>query len=171
MDKVLSTILLVVAAVVCVTLVINAVYPAITSSSGALGSASARMTDRMRSQIEIIHSSGELDEDENWQDTNSNNYFDVFVWVKNVGAESVVDIERCDVFLANDQMVWAWIPHADYADSEYPQWDYAIENGSSWRTATTVRIEISYESPLASGEYRAKVLIPNGVSDDYYFSM
>jgi len=171
MDKVLSTILLMVAAVVCVTLVINAVYPAITSSSGALGSASARMNERMRSQIEIIHASGELDENENWQDTNSNGYFDVFVWVKNVGSEPVVDVERCDVFLSGNGTAWAWIPNAGYVDDVYPQWDYAVENGSTWSTATTARIEISYESALASGEYRIKVLIPNGVSDDYYFSM
>jgi len=100
MDKVLSTVLLIVAAVVCVTLVINAVYPAIMSSTGAIGSASARMNERMRSQIEIIHAAGELDEDGVWQDTNSNNYFDLFVWVKNIGAEPVVDVERCDVSLA-----------------------------------------------------------------------
>jgi len=171
MDKVLSTILLVVAAVVCVTLVINAVYPAITSSTGAIGSASARLNERMRSHIEIIHAAGELDEDGVWQDINSNNYFDLFIWVKNIGAEPVVDVERCDVFLSGNQTVWAWIPHANYAEGQFPQWDYAIENGAEWSTATTLRIEISYESPLPSGQYRVKVLIPNGVSDDYYFSM
>ncbi len=171
MDKVLSTILLVVAAVVCVTMVINAVYPAITTSSGAIGSASARLNERMRSQIEIVHAAGELDGDGVWQDTNSNNYFDVFIWVKNVGTEPVVDVQRCDVFLADNQTVWAWIPHDGYAEGQFPQWDYAIENGADWSTATTLRIEISYESPLSSGQYRVKVLIPNGVSDDYYFSM
>ncbi len=171
MDKVLSTVLLVVAAVVCVTLVINAVYPAIMSSTGAIGSASARMNERMRSQIEIIHAAGELDEDGVWQDTNSNNYFDLFVWVKNIGAEPVVDVERCDVFLSGNQTIWAWIPHADYAEGQFPQWDYAIENGAEWGPTTTLRIEISYESPLPSGQYRVKTLIPLGISDDYYFSM
>jgi archaellum component FlaG (FlaF/FlaG flagellin family) len=171
MDKVLSTILLVVAAVVCVTLVINAVYPAIMSSSGAMSSASARMNERMRSQVEIIHAAGELDENGDWQDTNSNNYFDVFVWVKNVGAEPVDDVKRCDVFLNGNQTVWAWIPHTYYAGEDFPRWDYVIENGSEWSTATTLKIEISYASPLASGEYCVKTLTPNGVSDDYYFSM
>ena len=171
MDKVLSTILLMVAAVVCVTLVMNAVYPAITSSTGALGSASARMNERMRSQVEIINVAGELDSDGDWQDTNSNGYFDVFVWMKNVGTTSVVDVERCDVFLAGNQTVWAWIPHADFAEGTFPQWDYAIENGAEWGTATTLRIEVSYESALSPGEYDIKVLIPNGVADDYFFSM
>ena len=96
MDKVLSTILLIVAAVVSVSLVINAVYPAITSSSGALSSASTRMNERLRSEVQIIQAAGELDSDGNWQDTNSNTYFDVFVWVKHRGIrkpaiESVVE--------------------------------------------------------------------------------
>lgn len=171
MDKVLSTILLMVAAVVCVTLVINAVYPAITSSSGALGTASEHMNERIRSQVEVINASGELDSNGDWQDTNSNNYFDIFVWVKNIGAESVVDIGRCDIFLAGNQTVWAWIPHVDYAEGGYPQWDYVVENGTDWSTTTTLRIDISYESPLSTGEYNLKILIPNGVSDEYYFSM
>jgi archaellum component FlaG (FlaF/FlaG flagellin family) len=171
MDKVLSTILLVVAAVICVTLVINAVYPAITSSGGALSSVSARMNERIKSQIEIIHATGELDASGQWQDTNSNGYFDVFVWVKNIGTEPVVDIKRCDVFLSGNQTVWAWIPHVEFAGSNYPRWDYQVENGTQWGIATTVRLEISYESALSSGEYRIKVLTPNGVSDEYYFSM
>jgi len=171
MDKVLSTILLMVAAVVCVTLVINAVYPAITSSSGALSSASERMNERIRSQVEIINAAGELDSDGEWQDTNNNSCFDIFVWMKNIGAETVVDVKRCDVFVAGNQTAWAWIPNAEYAEDNYPQWDFVVENGANWSTATTLRIEISYESPLAAGEYLVKVLIPNGVSDDYYFSM
>ena len=171
MDKVLSTILLIVAAVVCVVMVINAVYPAITSSTGAMTSASARMNDRIRSQIEIIHASAELDEDGDWQDTNSNSYFDVFIWVKNVGSETVDDITRCDVFIAGNQTVWAWIPYTGYADGAYPQWEYSVQNGTEWNTATTLAIDIKYEGALSSGEYDVKVLTPNGISDDYYFSM
>jgi len=171
MDKVLSTVLLVVAAVVCVTLVINAVYPAITKTTGAMGSASARMNERIRSQIEIIHATAELDNDGDWQDTNSDSDFDVFVWVKNVGSEEVKDITRCDVFISGNQTVWAWVPHADYAGGEFPQWDYTVENNTEWGEACTIMIEISYESPLSAGQYSVKALIPNGISDDYYFSM
>src|SRR4030065_1620981 len=138
MDKVLSTILLVVAAVICVTLLINAVYPAITSSSGALSSVSARMNERIKSQIDIIHATGELDGNGAWQDTNSDGDFDIFLWVKNVGTEPVVDIRSCDVFLANTSMVWAWIPHVDYAGGAYPRWNYEIENGTEWGISVTL---------------------------------
>ena len=171
MDKVLSTILLVVAAVVCVVMVINAVYPAITSSSGALSSVSARMNERIKSQIDIIQAAGELDKNGVWADTNSDGDFDVFLWVKNVGAETVQDIGRCDVFVAGNQTIWAWIPYVAYAGGASPSWDYEIENGVEWGTANTLLIEISYSSPLSSGEYSVKVMIPNGVTDEYYFSM
>ena len=171
MDKVLSTILLVVAAVVCVVLVINAVYPAITSSSGALSSVSASMNERIKSQIKIINATGEMDSGGNWQDTNSNGYFDVFVWVKNIGTEPVVDMGRCDVFITGNNTIWTWIPYVDNAGGKFPQWSYVIGNSTEWGIATTLMIEISYDSPLTSGRYNVKVMIPNGVSDEYDFSM
>lgn len=173
MEKVLSTVLLVVAAVVCVVLVLNAVFPAISSSSGAMSSASARMSERLRSQIEIVHATGELDSDGSWQDTNSNGNFDIFVWVKNIGSEKIHNIEGCDVFIGGNQTVWAWVPHSDYAGTSYPRWDYALENGSVWSKTITLKIEISYlpANRPSAGEYDVKVLIPNGISDEYFFSM
>lgn len=172
MDKALSTVLMIVAAVVCVVIVLNAVYPAITSSSGSISSASARVNERMRSQIEIIHATGELDSGGSFSDTDSDGNFDVFVWVKNVGSETIDSINYTDVFIAGNQTVWAWIPYTDDAVGAYPQWSYNLENGTVWSKATTLKIEINYSSsPLSSGEYDVKVLIPNGVADDYYFSM
>jgi flagellar protein FlaG len=171
MDKVLSTILLVVAAVVCVVLVINAVYPAITSSSGALSSVSASMNERIKSQVKIINATGELDKNGNWQDTNSNGYFDVFIWVKNIGTVSVDDIGHCDVFLTGNNTIWTWIPYVDYAGGSFPRWSYVLGNSTEWGIATTLMIEISYNSSLTSGPYNVKVMIPNGVSDEYDFSM
>jgi flagellar protein FlaG len=171
MDQVLSTILLVVAAVICIVLVINAVYPAITSSSGALSTISASMNESIETQIKIIHATGELDSSGNWVDTNSNGDFDVFVWVKNIGTEPVDDITRCDVFLAGNNTIWTWIPYVDYAGGSYPRWSYVIENGTEWGTATTLMIDIHYSSPLPSGPYNVKVMAPNGVSDEYDFSM
>ena len=172
MDKVLSTVLLVVAAVVCVVLVINAVYPAITSSSGALSSISASMNERIKTQVKIINATGELNSSGNWQDTNSNSYFDVFVWVKNIGTEPVDDITRCDVFLAGNSTIWTWIPYVDYAGGSFPRWSYVLGgNSTEWGAATTLMIEISYSSPLPSGPYNVKVMVPNGVSDEYDFSM
>ena len=172
MDKVLSTILLVVAAVVCVVLVINAVYPAITSSSGALSTISASMNERIKTQVKIINATGELDKNGDWQDTNSDGDFDVLVWMKNIGNVPVDDIGRCDVFLSGNGTIWTWIPYVDYADGAYPQWSYVLGgNSTEWGIATTLMIDIHYSSPLSAGQYNVKVMVPNGVSDEYDFSM
>ena len=173
MDKVLATVLMIVAAVISVVIVINVVYPAITSSSGSISSASSRMGDRIRSQIQIIHATGELDSVGSFSDTDSDSNFDIFIWVKNVGSETIDSIYSSDVFIANTDNVWSWIPHTDYAAGANPQWTYTLENGSAkWKKATTAKIEVNYgNSTQSSGEYSVKVLIPNGISDDYFFSM
>ena len=78
MDKVLSTVLLIVAAVVTVVLVINAVYPAIGMSNSALTSASAKAADMVKSRVDVIHATGELDSNGVWQDTNADGIFQHF---------------------------------------------------------------------------------------------
>ena len=118
-----------------------------------------------------MHAAGELDSNGAWSDTDSDGYFDVFVWLKNVGAETIDDIPRCDILISGNNTVWNLIPHSTYASGGYPQWSYTIENGTEWSQATTIRVEIIYESALSTGEYRIKALIPNGISDDIYFSM
>ena len=55
MDKVLSTILLIIASLVCVVLAINVIYPATSISSSALSSISVQMGDRIKSQTAIVH--------------------------------------------------------------------------------------------------------------------
>ncbi len=170
MDKALSTILLVIAGLVSALLAINAIYPATTQTSGAISSVSTRMGDLMKSQIEIIHAVGELDGDGVWQDTNSDGEFDVFVWVKNVGSTTIVDVESSDLFLGTETN-WSRITHYDLSGSVLPSWDYQIEGGGDWGQADTMMIEVSYENPLSTGDYSIKLIIPNGVSDEYDFSM
>jgi len=170
MDKALTTILLVIASLVTAVMVMNAVYPAISQSSSSLSSISTRMVDRMKSQTAIVHATGELDQDGVWQDTNSDGEFDLFIWIKNVGTNKIINIENSDIFLGG-QGSWTRILHEDWAGGALPSWDYTIENGNEWIQANTIMIEISSNSTLQSGEYQIKIIIPNGVSDEYYFSM
>ena len=79
MDKVMATILLIIAAVIGVILVVNVTYPAIGRSSGALVAASQQLNERIKNDISIILSTSELDGDGDWQDTNEDGNFDVFV--------------------------------------------------------------------------------------------
>ncbi len=170
MDKVLSTVLLTVAAIVTVVMVINAVYPAVGSSASAVSSASAKAADMVKSQINIIHATGELDSNGAWQDTNSDGKFNVFLWVKNTGTVTIDDMQSGDVFIGSAGN-WTRVSNVNFAQGSLPSWDYVVENGSQWSQAATIEITLSYSNPLPPGQYRIKVIIPNGVSDEIDFSM
>lgn len=153
MDKVLVTILLVVAGVVCSMVVVNAVYPAITRTSGAITDSVSRIDDRIKSNIQIIEVA----------DGDS----DVHIWVKNVGASSIGAIEQTDLFFGPEGN-FTRVPYGT-AGSPTPYWDYTIENGDRWMPTATLKITVHLSS-APSGIYFIKVVIHNGVADEILFS-
>jgi archaellum component FlaG (FlaF/FlaG flagellin family) len=169
-DKTITTAFLIVASVVTAVMVFNAVFPAIGQSSDAMLRMKTRLDERLRSQIEIIHATGELDSNGLWQDTNSNGQFDVFAWIKNIGSVRISAIERVDVFFGVEGN-FARIPHRSEAGGSYPFWDGVVENGSEWTPSSTLKITIYHSSVLSSGRYFIKVVTPNGLMDDYFFGM
>lgn len=170
MDKTITTVFLIIASVVAAVLVFNAVYPAIGQGSEALLAMTNRVDERMKSQIEIIHMSGELDASQWWQDANGDGDFDVFVWVKNVGTRRIVPIENLDVFFGPEGN-FARIPHRSKAGGVFPYWEGQVENGADWSPTGTVKITLHLSGIPASGRYFIKIVIPNGVSDEDFFSM
>jgi len=157
-DKAITTALLIVAGVICIMFVFNSVYPAVNRSSQAMVSMAEKIDDRMKSQINIIHAS------------NSSDRKTVYVWVKNVGTSRILSIEQSDLFFGQEGE-FSRIPHADDAGGGYPRWAYTIENDTEWKSGATLKITVSYESDPGAGTYFVKMVIPNGVADEYFFSM
>lgn len=156
MDKAITTAFMVIVSVVCAVLVFKAIYPAVIQSSHALVSMRSRVDERLKTQIEIIHATG-----------NSSN---AFVWVKNVGSLRIRPVERCDVFFGPEGN-FSRIPHEDNAGGSKPYWNYGVEaSDSEWTPTATLKITIYFDSVL-SGRYFVKVVIPNGLSDEDYFSV
>ena len=158
MDKAITTALLIIAGVVSMTFVFNSVYPMVNRSSAAMVSMTEKINDRMKSRISIVHAA------------NSAGHTTVYLWVKNVGNTRIVAIEESDVFFGQEDD-FARVPYVDDAEGSYPQWDYTLENDTEWGTGATVKFTITYESDPGAGTYYAKIIIPNGISDEYYFSM
>ncbi len=154
MDKALVTILLIIAGVVCTMVIVNAAYPAITGTTGALSEAVSKVDDRIKSQVEIIQVAHE--------DT------EVYVWIKNIGASTIGAIEQSDVFFGPEGN-FARIPYSNSGSGE-PYWDYALENGDKWTPTTTLKITIHLAS-APSGTIFVKVVTHNGISDEQLFSM
>jgi archaellum component FlaG (FlaF/FlaG flagellin family) len=169
-DKAITTALLIVVSIVMAVMLFNAVYPAVIEGSSAMTGMTSRAEERLRSQIEIVHATGELDSDGWWQDVNGNGDFDVFVWVKNVGSSRIAAVERTDVFFGAEGDFMR-IPHESETGGGYPYWTWQVENASEWTPTATLRITIHYAAPLSSGRYFVKVIISNGVSDEHFLSM
>lgn len=155
MDKAIISTLMIVVGVVAAAMVFNAVYPAVVQSNGALVGMNARLDDRLRSQVAVIHAA------------KSAEYADVaLVWVKNIGSNSIKAVERCDLFFG---------PEGDFKLIPYgsgdPHWEYSLENDTYWKPAATLRITVDLDYVLVPGErYFVKVALPNGIADEYYFS-
>jgi archaellum component FlaF (FlaF/FlaG flagellin family) len=157
-DKAITTALFIIAGVVCMIFVFNSVYPTINRSSQAMVSMAEKVDERMKSRISIVHAA------------NSSDNTSVYLWVKNVGTQRIVDVEASDLFFGKEDD-FERIPYVANAGLSYPRWTYNVENDSKWQTSATLKITITYSSVLTSGTYFAKFIIPNGISDEYYFSM
>lgn len=155
MDKAIITVFLIVAGVIAAVLVFNAVYPAVIQSNSDMASMQARIDERLRSQIEVIHIA------------KSPEYADVaLAWVKNVGSASIKAVEQCDVFFGPEG-AFQRIPYG----SGDPHWEYGVENGAYWGPAATLKVIVDLDYALAPGErYYFKITTPNGIGADDYFS-
>jgi len=138
--------------------VFNSVYPMISRSSQAMVSMADTIDERMKSRISIVHAANSADRKT------------VYLWVKNVGSSRILSIEESDLFFGEEDD-FSRIPYVDDAGGGYPRWDYTLENDTEWQSSATLKITITYDADPGAGTYFAKVIIPNGVSDEYYFSM
>lgn len=170
MDKTITTALLIVIGMVMAVTMFNVAFPAVQSSSDAMANMASRADDRLRTQAVIIQASGELDSDGWWQDTNNNGYFDVFVWVKNVGSLTIAPMDSVDLFFGPEGN-FVRIPGEAAAKGSYPNWSYDFENAAQWTPSATLRITIHYEAPLSSGRYYLKLTLPNGDNADYFMGL
>jgi flagellar protein FlaG len=157
-DKTITTALLILAGVISMIFIFNSVYPAINRSGQAMVSMADKIDDRMKSRINVLHAANTADR------------LTVYLWVKNVGSTRIVAIEESDLFFGQEGD-FSRIPYVDDAGGSYPSWAYTIENDTEWKTGATLKITVTYDSDPGTGTYFTKVVIPNGISDEYYFSM
>jgi hypothetical protein len=158
LDKAVTTALLIIAGVVCMIFVFNSVYPMVNRSSQAMVSMAEKVDERMKSRINIVHAASTA------------NRTTVYLWAKNIGTQRIIGIEDCDLFFGQESSLQR-IPYAGEVEDTYPQWDYILENDTEWTTSATLKIIITFSSDPGAGTYFAKFIIPNGISDEYYFSM
>lgn len=156
MDKAITSGLLIIASVVATIALINSVIPALSKSSGALVNANAAASDRIRTDIEIVHAAG---------DTTAKT---VTFWVKNIGTTTIKDITSSDIFLDTPSSL-SRLSYVSGCTSDC--WDYALEGGASdWSNSETVKFTLTLSS-LSTGVHSVQLSVFNGVSSDKDFSI
>jgi archaeal flagellar protein FlaG len=154
MDKAIVTVLLIISGVVAALAIFNGVMPAIDRSQSAIVDATNKATDRIGSRISIIEAGASGSQ--------------VKVWVKNVGTTVIDSISQSDVFLTSSTDVEI-IP---YGGASTPRWEYTlVGEQTAWEQAGTVAIVIYLSDAPGSGTYLFRMVLPNGVCDETYFSV
>ena len=120
-----------------------------------------KINDRMQSEIDVVQATG------------STNSSVVFIWVKNIGTARIDAVDQSDIFLGpegNFARINYYL-NPDKTPAALPYWSYNIENGTEWGTGSTIKITVTFSSNLSAGTYYVKVVIPNGIQAEYYFSI
>ena len=155
MEKSITTAMFLIASVIAALALTNAVLPAMGKSAGALVSANKSASERIKTDIAIVHATGDAATDQ------------VTVWVKNIGTQSIKAIDASDVFLTTPSSVLR-LPYVTSCASEC--WDYSIEGGGAdWIQAVTVKFTI--RTSVDTGNYNVAVAVVNAVKADKDFSV
>ena len=168
-DKVIVTMILVIAAMAGVVLLIGATYPALMRSTNSIVQSSDRVNLRIETQVNIVFATAELDSSGAWVDADGNGKFEVILWVKNVGSSRILAPGQNDVFLGAPGS-FKRVPYQGDAGGTFPNWTYSIENGTEWAPSKTLKVSIHYNAPLSTGSYLARVITPSGNFDEKAFS-
>ena len=156
MEKAITSALLIIASIIAAMALINAVLPAASKSSGALIMANSVAADRIKTDIEIVHASG----------NDSSNK--ITLWVKNIGTKNIVPISASDVILTtpSDILRLPYVSGCSSADC----WDYSVEDtGSDWKQSVTVKFTLL--TSVSPGVYSITVSVVNAVSAVRDFSV
>lgn len=150
MDKIIVTALLLIGGVVSAVAMFNAIYPAMTQSNQAMVGMERRIDDQMKTEVDIIHAakSGST----------------VLLWVKNVGSLRVIGVDFSDLFFGPEG-AFVRIPYG----TGTPHWEYTVENGGEWTPGATIRITV-VGATLDPGRHFCKLVLPNGIMSEYFFS-
>jgi len=167
MDKVITSMLLIIAAVVATVVVVNSVLPSIQRTSSDIVAASDVLGRRLRSDVKIIEVSGVAGEDV------------VQIWAKNVGASEIPSLDKIDVFFGETDSferitydVETTCPNPSPPPRTENCWQYALENDTEWTPFATLRIPVYLTYDLeADTDYVSTIVLPNGLSATKVFTL
>jgi len=90
------------------------------------------------------------------------------IWAKNIGSTDISSLDRIDIYFGKVGSA----RNIPYNSVSPPSWLLSDALIKSWRIMDTLQIDISNDVPLETNTtYFIKLVTPNGISDDYVFSI
>jgi archaeal flagellar protein FlaG len=160
-QNVISTAIIIIAAVIAVVALINGVFPTIYQMSGSMTSVSDASNDRMKTEIKIICESA-----------NQTGY-SLNVYVKNTCDRKMAEayVGKTDVYFGTE----ASMSRCNRIGGANPAWRYSIMDGNndtSWDPGETLNIWIvTSDHDFNVPGQRVKIVLYNGISAEDTFTL
>jgi archaellum component FlaF (FlaF/FlaG flagellin family) len=161
-ESVITVSLITIACVICATMLIAAIYPAMNRASSSVTATTDQLGDRIETSIEIIEKAKD-----------SSDSSKCYVWVKNIGSSRIAKIDTSDIFFG-ETGAFQRLTYSDPLSGK--SWNYDIMGGDGddrWDPKETLRITIENVDTINAGEgheYFVKLTLYNGESAEGVFS-
>ena len=162
-STVISEAYLVIASVVALSLISGAILLNLQELKSAQVDSTRMLKHKIRVDIKIVFATA---------DQGSST---AYLWVKNVGAESIPSdlVPQGDLYFGPAGGA-RYVPY-DATGATAPSWTFTIVNDvdgdGRWDPGETIEVAVTWDSPLGAGDYYVRFSVFTGDYDEYYFSL
>jgi len=163
----ISVSIITIACIVCATMLVTVLYPAMNRASSSVTLTAEAMGDQIRTDIEIIEIANDTDA--------SQPPYKCYIWVKNIGSSTIDKISSStDVFFGATSNFTRMDYDSDISDSK--SWNYieCSDADGRWVPKETLKIHINNGTKVTdqinAGKYYVKIILYNGESAEDVFS-
>jgi len=154
---IMSEAILIIASVVIATSIAGVVMNQVGVFQSTFTSTTENQKDIILTDLKIVYASG----------NDVGNY--VNVWIKNVGVNPIVNANNTDVYFGQISQVKNY-PHNKIKTEDTWRWNSPLPE-PIWQISNTHSINITDAQITTGVTYQLTVTTPNGVSDEYIFSV
>ena len=154
---IMSEAILIIASVVIATAIAGVVMNQVGVFESTFTATTESQKDIILTDVKIVYASG----------SDTGNY--VNVWIKNIGINPIVNANNTDVYFGQIGQVINY-PHNKDAVEDTWRWNSPLPQ-PTWEISDTHSINITDAQITTGVSYQVTVTTPNGVSDEYIFSL
>jgi len=154
---IMSEAILIIASVVIATAIAGVVMNQVGVFESTFTATTESQKDIILTDVKIVYASG----------SDTGNY--VNVWIKNIGINPIVNANNTDVYFGQIGQVINY-PHNNNAVEDTWRWNSPLPQ-PTWEISDTHSINITDAQITTGVSYQVTVTTPNGVSDEYIFSL